>query len=283
MSLHWRAGLLCATLALLARVCLPWPSALMADAEVYLPPDAQLRAPHDAQVDAMLVQPGQRVLPGQPLLRLRDRDLSGRREILAAQQARLAAEGEAGLPPDGDDRQQAELAHVRQQLAQLEAVQADLILRARYAGEFVRARPDDTDEHLVRRGQLLGQILPDAPAVVRVMLTAAQAQRVRGQLQDASVMLAEQPGVVLRARPSPKGLQQADMAPSEAKPAASDWPTASNPSRLAGAMPAQGHFVLDLLLDHPLPRAGGLARVRLTLAPQAPWRRWLQGGEQTVD
>jgi len=141
-------GLIAMLCVVLAMALVPVPSFIVADGVVWLPPDAQVRAAADGEVDAMLVQSGQQVLPGQPLIRLVDPALITRREILLAQieSSRTELNAAIGVEPLKASNAEQALSRDNAQLAQLDTDLANLVMRADTAGEFVLSRQEDLDQ-----------------------------------------------------------------------------------------------------------------------------------------
>ena len=264
-------GGMVATLALV-----PVPSSVVAHGVVWLPPDAQVRAHSDGEVEALLVRSGQRVMPGQPLIKLNDPALLTQRTILLAQIEGLQAEMNASFgvaPLKGSNAQEA-LARDQAHLAQIDTDLANQILRSPGAGEFVLSRQEDLDQRQVSRGQLLAYVLSDVPTVVRAVVSQRDIDDVRNRLRGASVMLAERPGQVWPAKQSGQTPAAVDRLPAQALGNPVGGPIATDSADAEGLKPAEPMFVLDVVLAERLPRAGGLAKVRLDLTPRPLLQTW---------
>lgn len=254
----------------------PVPSFVVADGVVWLPPDAQVRAASDGEVEALLVRSGQRVTPGQPLIRLHDPGLLTQRAILLAQIEGAQAEMNAAFGTDplkGSNAQQA-LTRDYAQLAQVDTDLANQVLRAPMAGEFVLSRQEDLDQRQVSRGQLLAYVLSDVPTVIRAVVSQRDIDDVRNRLRGASVMLSERPGVVWPAQQSGQTPAAVDRLPAQALGNKVGGPIATDAADPDGLKPTEPMFVLDVVLAERIPRAGGLARVRLNLAPRPLLQTW---------
>lgn len=276
-------------LAVLALV--PWPSSLVVEGVVWLPEQAQVRAGSDADVDTQLVRSGQHVQAGQALLTLRDPALQTRRTVLAAQIDSLDNElhGALATEPLRMKNAQDALARDRAELARLDAELAQLVLRAGVDGEFVLPHQADLGERPVRRGELLAYVLADAPSQVRAVVPQHAVDAVRERLRGATVVLDEQPATVWPAhllRAMPAAIERlpspalADRA-SGRVPTLAPEPGEASPE-VEAPRPAEPHFLIDLALDGRVPRSGGLARVRLELAPQALLTTALQALRQLL-
>jgi putative peptide zinc metalloprotease protein len=254
----------------------PVSSFIVADGVVWLPPDAQVRAATDGEVDALLVQSGQRVTAGQPLIRLKDPALITRREILLAQIEASKTELNAaiGVEPLKVSNAQQALNRDNAQLAQLDTDLANLVLRASSAGEFVLSRQEDLEQKQVSRGQLLAYVLADGVTTVRVVVSQRDVNDVRRNLKGVSVMLAERPGMKLAAKPLDDTPAAVEKLPAPALSNKVGGPVATDASDPDGLKPAEPTFVMDVQLDQRIPRAGGLAKVRLDLTPRPLLQTW---------
>jgi putative peptide zinc metalloprotease protein len=255
---------------------LPLPSFIVADGVVWLPPDAQVRAGTDGEVDAVLVQSGHRVHAGQALIRLSDPGLMTRREIVLAQIEGSQAELNAAFGTDPLKVSNARQALDRDyaQLAQIDQDLSRLVLRASRTGEFVLSRQEDLDQRQVSRGQLLAYVLADVPGVVRVLVSQRDVGDVRERLTGVSVMLAERPGHVLEARTLGDTPAAIDRLPAPGLSNTVGGPVATDASDPDALKPAEPMFVMDVALKDTMPRAGGLAQVRLDLKPRPLMQTW---------
>lgn len=261
-------------LALLALV--PMPASIVTDGVVWLPPDAQIRATCDAEVEAVLARSGQRVQPGQPLIRLRDPALLTERTVVLAQIDGSRAELNAAFGVESlkvSNAQQA-LARDYARLAKIDEDLSRQVLRAVRPGEFVLSREEDLESRQVSRGQLLAYVMADVPTVVRMLVSQRDIDDVRGRLKQASVILAERPGMPLPAKPSGDTPAAVERLPSASLGNKQGGPIATEASDPDGMKPAEPMFAMDVVLQERVPRAGGLARVKLELAPRPLLQTW---------
>ncbi len=261
-------------LALLGLV--PVPSSVVADGVVWLPPHAQIRATCDAEVEAVLVRSGQRVVKGQPLIRLKDPVLLTQRAILMAQIEGSRSELHAAFGSDAMRVSNAQQALERDH-AQLAKVDEDLnnqLLRALEPGEFVLSRQEDLEQRQVSRGQLLAYVMSDAPTVIRTLVSQRDIDDIRGRIRKVSVMLVERPGVFMPASTSGEVPAAVDRLPSAALGNKAGGPVVTDATDPDGLKPAEPVFVLDVVLKDSMSRAGGLAKVKLELAPRPLLQTW---------
>ncbi|RTL30913.1 MAG: PqqD family peptide modification chaperone [Burkholderiales bacterium] len=271
----WGGGVAAAgALAMLALV--PVPASVVADGVVWLPPDAQVRATSDAEVDAVLVRSGQRVVRGQALIRLKDPVLLTQRAILMSQIDGTRAElnGAFGIDPLKVSNAQQALNRDYAQLGKVDEDLAGQVLRAVQPGEFVLSRQEDIDQRQVSRGQLLAYVMSDVPTVVRAVISQRDIEDVKERLKGVTVMLSERPGKALKGKPSGEAPAAIDKLPSAALSNKQGGPVPVEPTDTDGIKPAEPTFMVDVVLDERIPRAGGLAKVKLELTPRPLLQTW---------
>jgi putative peptide zinc metalloprotease protein len=275
-------GTLAAAVVVVLLATVPLPAFIVADGVVWLPDDAQVRAASDGRVDAVLVLSGQRVHAGQALIQLKDEGLVARKAVLQAKIDASNSELNASLGVDALKVSNARQALQRDEaeLGQVEHDLANLTLRAPRSGEFVLSREEDLDEREVSRGQLLAYVLSDARATVRVLVSQRDVDDVRSHLKGVSVMLAERPGTVWVGRPSGDTPAAVERLPAKALSNKFGGPVAADASDPDGLKPAEPMFVMDVKLTQPLPRSGGLAKVKLELEPRPLLQTWLMRWKQ---
>lgn len=267
----WGLGALGTLVVTVALTWLPLPSSMVVEGAVWLPEDAQVRASTDGEVETVWVRSQRTVEAGEPLITLRAPAMETRREVLRAQVAQAEAEYNVAWGSDPLRMRNAleALERDRAALAQLERELADNVLKAGVAGQFVLPREEDLEGFPVKRGQLLAYVLGPQPAVVRVLVPQRDIDELRSRLRTVTVMLDEEPGRVRAARWSREVPAAADRLPLDAMADRNGGRVLTDPARPDELHPLEPSFVVDVVLDEPLPRSGGLARVRLELAPRS--------------
>jgi putative peptide zinc metalloprotease protein len=271
-----------AALAVLLFV-VPAPNTVVARGIVWPPDNAQLRAGASGFVESLELPQGAVTEAGQLLVVLQDPVLVASRERTEAERSGLLAQQYQALLQQptraaelAEDllRNDAELARADEQLAQLE-------VRARLPGQVVWARPQDLPGSFVKRGAMLGHVLTDGPAHVRVALLEDDYLRTRGRVRSLEVRFADTPAVGWAGR-------LADAAPG----ATLDLPAAALGDRFGGPVPVdpsdpQGLHarVPVFLLDAELPglqatAIGGRAWVKLVLPAQPLGVQWVTHARQ---
>lgn len=257
--------------ALLAVAALvPMPSSMVVEGLVWLPDHAQVRAASDGQVDTVWVRSGQRVNAGQAVVSVHDPELLTRQAVLQAQIDSLENELHGTYTTDPLRMKNAQEALVRDRaaMAQLDKDLSRQVLRAGVSGEFVMSRQEDLDQHQVNRGELLAYVLADEPSVIRAVVPERSVDAVRHRVKSLSVVLDEQPGKVWPAKMIGEVPAASDKLPSAALGDRSGGRVPTDGTDTDGLRPTEPQFVIDLLLEGRIPRTGGLARVRIDLAPQ---------------
>jgi putative peptide zinc metalloprotease protein len=185
-GVRWRAVSL---LIVPAIVCLPWPDRTVVQGVVWAPEEALVRPQTDGVVQTVHVKDGEQVSKGTLLVSLHNPKLQAQHERIAAElsQAEQGAFafmgsdlGKAGLAGDQVRRWQAELARVDEQIASLQ-------VRAHRHGRLVLPKSDDLPGRYLHRGELLGHVLDDAPATVRVAVADQDIATLRAHTQAVSV------------------------------------------------------------------------------------------------
>ena len=260
----------------------PLPASVVMEGVVWLPDEAQVRAPVDGQVDTLWVSGEQTVQKGQPLITLAAPVLQTQLTVLQAQIERSESELNVAFGADAMKAQNAQEALTRDRAA-LARLQANLdaqVLRAARSGRFVLSRGADLEGREVNRGDVLAFVLSPEPSVVRVVVPQSDVDDVRRRLKDVSIMLDEQPGRALQGRFLREVPAPSDRLPSAALSDRMGGRVLSDPQDPEGLRTLEPVYVMDVAMAESWPRAGGLAKVRLTLTPQSLWDTLLQRWRQ---
>lgn len=263
---------------------LPAPRWLLAEGLLWVPPEAELRAPEDAVVTRVMAPHAQALPAGQAVLQLASPELHAE---CAAQQARVV-ELEVRLQDERDrDRLRAALtaAELRREQATLRQLQDRLDalqMRAGTPGRLLLSRAADLPGRPVARGDLLG--LVDAPQASRVRVVVGQDDvgLVRSALRGVEVILVDAPGQALPARLQRAVTGGESRLPSRMLSLNGGGTWATDPTDADDLRTLQRVFDLELVL--PLRPAGSAlgtrAWVKFSLEPEAlglqGWRRLRQ-------
>jgi putative peptide zinc metalloprotease protein len=159
---------------------LPLPHATVAEGVVGVRGEATLHAGVDGTVVALHQAPGTEVAVGTAILALEDPALAARARMLAGRVAELEAQ-HAMRDLSDPVRARITLEELNLARADLEAVRerlSNLTLRSRAAGQLSLHRPEHLIGRHVRRGDLLGHVVPEADPVIRVVVPESEADLV---------------------------------------------------------------------------------------------------------
>ena len=163
------AGLI--AVAWLLLFIIPLPYATVAEGVLIVPDQAEVRAKTEGFVTNVLTASGTSVSSQQPLVALEDPSLDAQVAVITAQleEARQRLDAVRQI-----DRVQAEMfedqaAHLADKLKTISAKRRDLTVVAERPGEFVMANATDLPGRFVKRGDLLGYVIPDNNMVVRAV------------------------------------------------------------------------------------------------------------------
>jgi putative peptide zinc metalloprotease protein len=172
---------------------LPTPHWTRADGVIWVPEKAQLRAGADGFVRQVSARPGQVVSKGAPVIHMEDPALQLQIPVLQAQLRLLRTRAQSQLQ---DDRvswaltseeikaTEAELEHARKRAS-------ELTVTSQTSGEFVTAIPvEDMRDRFVRKGELIGYVVPVAAVTARVLVSQDDVDFVRTQSQQVRVKIA---------------------------------------------------------------------------------------------
>jgi putative peptide zinc metalloprotease protein len=237
-----------------ALFALPAPRTTMAEGVIWLPEQAQVRAGHEGFIDALVATPGAPVKSGQLLARLRDAKLATQVAQAEARVAELEASYGAQFVADRAgaalmrEQLQAETAtldELRQRLLTLE-------IRAATDGILVLPRAADLPGRYLRRGELLGHLIPPdtqrGETLVRVVVPQDSVDLVRGDTRAVAVRVAHRPQTVLAARTVREVPRADEYLPSRALSTEGGGQLATDPRDSRGARTLERTFQFDLAL-----------------------------------
>ena len=187
----------------------PLPYSTMAEGVVIAPDHSDVRTQTDGFVERVEVASGATVSPGQSLITLADSILDAKVAVMASQITEVDQRWEAVRMID---RVQAEMfaqqrAHLVDRLAALQKQQSELQVSAAIGGRFIVTRPEDMPGRYVKRGELVGYVLPPSAPVVRLLAPQADVDLINNPRTVTQARFADDParpfvGSVLRAAPA---------------------------------------------------------------------------------
>ena len=256
-----------AAIAMVVLLDLPMPLHTNAEGVVWLPDDAIVRAGTDGFVVRTVATPNATVARGQPLIESADPELDARVKTLLGKEAQLVAKLDSVRFTDRVEASvaEAELSAVRTERVREEHRASLLESRAATDGIFVVPHPDDAPGRFVKRGDILGYVLPPNGAwTIRATVAQDDIDLVRDRVRATRVLLADrldQPMPVRAVREVPMGKNQL---PNAALGSAGGGETSVDPHDEHGMTTLNRVFQVDLDLDAPVsnPGFGGRAYIR---------------------
>ncbi len=248
-AIGWTLG--ASALLLLLLGVLPAPSWTRAEGVIWANDEALVRAGTNGVVASFAAAPGAHVEAGTALVVLEDRELVAEHEIASA--SVRASQAQYDLDRT-EDRVQAEISrqsleHAQRQLARTEEELADLEIRADSAGWFLVERPADWQGRYVRRGEIVGYVMPFDPVVVRVAVPADAVDFVRNRTTSVEVRLSEEIETVRAARIIAEVPAATDELPSPALSIEGGGEIALDPTAETTGRAFERYFVFDLEVD----------------------------------
>jgi putative peptide zinc metalloprotease protein len=188
-----RLSLGLAAVVVIAITAVPMPLRTQAEGVVWLPDSALLRARTDGTFERWLVQPGQRVTSGTPLLIMSDPALTAELEVARAKTAEYQAryDAEQFADPVAAEVTLPKLEQQRRELAHAEERYSRLIVTSTTGGVLVAPDYRDLPGQHLRKGALLGYLMDREKLIARVAVVQDDIDLVRTQLRAARLRLAE--------------------------------------------------------------------------------------------
>jgi putative peptide zinc metalloprotease protein len=258
-------------------VAVPVPFRSVAEGVVSVPEEGMVRTGVDGFVAEVLVQPGQRVSPGDPLIRLREPLLATELQVLNARLRELDARYREGMTLERVKLEliREEQRYVRQQLARVQERTDELVIRSRAEGVFVLPRAVDLPGRFARQGDVLAHVLSQETTTVRTVVPQQDIHLVRERTRSVQVRLAEElarvfPGAVTRVVPA-----ASDELPAPALGSQGGGALAVDPSDPEGRKAVQRFFQVELTLPHEgTAFVGGHAFVRFDFGWEPLGTQW---------
>jgi putative peptide zinc metalloprotease protein len=162
---------------------------------VWPPSGSDLRMGVEGRLTELIAAPGATLPAGAPVVRLSDAVLDARVRLLEAQLHEVELRYTAA---EQSDRVQAQMlrqqiAYFQSQLDDMRARRAALDVAAPVTGRLLVATPRDLDEEFLRRGELIGYVLDDAAATVRIIVPQSDIELVREDTRGIDMRFASRP------------------------------------------------------------------------------------------
>ncbi len=218
---------------------------------IWLRDDAVVRLATEGFVEEFLALDGDKVVVGQPLLRLSNDELQASLQGVESQLRRREVERASNFVADAmqtgiaDDETAALLAE-RQRLQQ----RVDhLIVRAGVAGRFVIAPSFNVVGRYLPQGELVAHVLSPGQPLVRVVVSNEDVAQVRDDVRSISVALAHAPGLQAMGKLVAGPPLVSKNLPSSALGDAAGGSIAQDPTDKSGRTALEPLFHFDLRLD----------------------------------
>lgn len=244
----------------------PMPLWTTTQGVIWLPEQSVIRAGADCEVVEVLAPVEQTVARDEPLLRGIDPFLEVEIEVYEAQLAELYARYNAQPLHERVKRKilTEEIALVKGDLQQAEEKLEKLLVRSPAQGNFVLIDARNLVGRFVKKGELLGYIIPEHRPTIRTVVSQDDIGLVRERVSGVEVKLAEQPNRSLKAEIE-RIVPAADLnLPSAALGTAGGGVVAVDSTDPDGLRALESLFQLDLSLPEEVndPHIGGRVYVR---------------------
>lgn len=262
----------------------PLPLSTRAEGVVWLPEDAVVRAGAGGFVRHFLSEPNSAVDRGDPLILCEDPLLQARVDVLEARLTELEARFDAVERKDRVEAEviKEEIATVRGALQRANERADELVVRSPAAGVFVVPRAHDLPGRFAEQGDLLGYVLDDSEATIRVVVSQNAIGLVRGRTEHVEVKLAGEPADTLPAVIRREVPAADDRLPSAALGTAGGGSIPVDPADSKGLKALQPVFQFELALaEHAqAPHKGARVFVRFDHGAEPLFQRWYRRGRQ---
>ena len=238
---------------LLFVLVVPVPFRSQAEGVIWLPDEAMVRASSNGFVETLLVEPGARVRPGTPLVRLHDPALQAEVALAEARVAEVEAEyharfaespAQAALLRERLQGERAVLDRALERAAALEVV-------ASGQGVFHVTRAKDLPGRYFRKGEILGYVTDKPPDLARVVVTQAEVDVVRQATRHVQLRLAQNVPLVFDGRLVREVPAGESRLPSPALSVQGGGQITVDPQDPQGTRTLERLFQFDVQLDQP--------------------------------
>lgn len=259
------SGALVAILVWVAMI--PVPLSTVVEGVVWADPDSRVRMDSQGFVEQVLVQTGDPVAAGQPLIVCSSFELESTLARLNAQLAELRAQYDAVSSRLQEQRERVQVDLVREQIrataaqvAQVEAQIDALTIRSPASGTFVAFNDHSLAGRFLQRGEVVGTITRGELATVRVLVPQDRINLVRQQTGAVTVRVADSIDEVLAAQVSREVPGASPDLPSAALTFEGGGGIAVDPGQRAGdgqrLSAFQGWFQFDIVIPRREDRIG---------------------------
>lgn len=273
------------TLLAIALLMVPFPLMTVAQGVTWPPGKSGVHAGSDGFVTAANGRQGQRVEGGATLFVCEDRALDAEVAVLSARVEAVAARHRETVLTDRIEAAilKDEMAHLQEALSRALERQRELIIRSPASGQFFLERSGEMVGRYVRRGERLGYVVDFSKAIVRVVITQDEVDRVRNDVRALSVRLVGAVDRVVGARLQRIVPAASRELPSLALSLEGGGEIALDPRATQSPTAFQTLFQLDIELAEPVARRiGERVYVRFEHAPEPLFFRLFRGARRLL-
>jgi putative peptide zinc metalloprotease protein len=227
----------------------PLPNGTVTRGVVWIPEETRVVANASGILKQFLVNPGTKVVAGEPLIRLDDPLIASRRKKAQARlteiEARLIS-AQARTPYEAELLQhQRELA--KDELRDIERQYENLILRSPAAGTFVVPHFLDLADNFIKRGQMVGYVMTQRSPPIRTTVPESEIEYVRDRTTAVSIRFDEALWLPVGAAGIERQFPQSTrLLPSPALSSVNGGPFAPDPNAKEKETSLEAFFEIDL-------------------------------------
>jgi len=229
---------------------IPFPYATRTEGVVWVPEESLVRAGTDGFVQQVLVQPGERVTRGQPLVTCQDPLLESQAAVLRARLAELESRRDWALTLDQVQARilLEEIDGVRKELARAEERRSALLIHSPMDGVFLMPRAQDMPDRHLKQGDLIAYVADVERPVVRAVVPQSRVDLVRASTRGVRVRLTERLDDILAAEVIREVPGAVERLPSTILGSAGGGEIAVNPTDKGQTQTMERLFQFDLRL-----------------------------------
>jgi putative peptide zinc metalloprotease protein len=226
----------------------PVPRATVVEGIVWAPEHAIANAGADGFVAEVIGAPGQRLAPGDPILRIEDPLLDARISLLESRVGELELRrlvALSGEPAELDIAKQ-ELALAEEELDLATDLAGERLLASEGDGVLLLPGAEELVGRFVRKGDTLAYVVGPNDAIIRAVVGQDEVDLVRRETRAVSVRLASRPMEVHPARVLRAAPQATNVLPSPALATSGGGRLPLDPAAQDGLRSLESLFVFDL-------------------------------------